>query len=146
MMVWVKVWLLKHCMELIKFIPKAKNKLLTAEMSLQGWMKLQPAKSYPPLTWDLVAVIAVQMVRAGYLRCAIGVLLAFDCFLRVGELVNLRVGDVSDSGDVRTGSEYRGIALRLRKTKTGSLTNGLKWKIKVLKAIEIITFIDFCWF
>jgi integrase len=46
-------------------------------------------------------------------------LLAFDCFLRVGELVGLRKKDVADTGDRRMGSEYHGTSLRLKNTKTG---------------------------
>lgn len=103
-----------------KFIPRSKDKLLTAELALRGWNRKHPAVSYPPLTWDLAVVIATQMLRHGYMRHAIGVVLAFDCFLRVGELVDLRKSDVADAGDVRMGAEYRKMVLRLRHTKTGN--------------------------
>jgi integrase len=104
---------------IIKFLPRAKHQLLTAEQSLRGWMKSHPAVSYPPITWDLAVVLACQMTRHGYLRHAIGTLLAFDCFLRVGELCTLTKSDIADNGDQRMGGEYRGMALRLRQTKTG---------------------------
>ena len=103
----------------MKFLPRARGGLPTAEESLRGWMRLQEGKSYPPLTWDATVVMALQMVRHGWLRHAVAILVAFDCLLRVGELVNLRKGDVADSGDRRLGSEYRGLALRLASTKTG---------------------------
>jgi len=51
---------------------------------------------------------------------SIGVLLAFDCFLRVGELTSLKRIDVADVGDPRIGSLSPGMALRLGKTKTGT--------------------------
>jgi integrase len=104
---------------IMKYMPRTKNQLPTAEQSLRGWMKSHPAQSYPPITWDLAVVMACQMSRHGLLRHAIATLLAFDCFLRVGELVNLRKCDVADNGDQRMGSEYHGMALRLRQTKTG---------------------------
>lgn len=104
---------------IIKFIPRSVNRLSTAHASLQGWLKLRPSQSYPPLTWDLTVLVAVQLTRMGHLRAGIATLLAFDCFLRVGELVKLHRGDVADSGDMRLGSEYHGVALRLRHTKTG---------------------------
>lgn len=104
---------------LIKFMPQCDQQLPTAKMSLVGWTKLQPAESYPPLTWDLTVLIAVQMVRQGQVRYGVATLLAFDCFLRVGELVGLRKADVADVNDQRLGSEYSGTSLRLRKTKTG---------------------------
>jgi integrase len=103
----------------MKYLPRTKNHLATAEQSLRGWSKMQPAQSYPPLTWDLTVAMAVQMCRHGLVRHAIATLVAFDCFLRIGELVNLRKVDIADNGDVRMGSEYRGMALRLRQTKTG---------------------------
>jgi integrase len=104
---------------LIKFMPRCEAHLLSAKTSLTGWMKLQPGRSYPPLTWDLTVLIAIHMVQNGHIRHAIATLLAFDCFLRVGELVGLRRKDVADTGDRRMGSEYQGTSLRLKHTKTG---------------------------
>jgi integrase len=105
---------------IIKFLPRLHDRLPTATMSLKGWLKLQPGKSFPPLTWDLTVLISCQLCRQHkLLRYAIATLLAFDCFLRVGELVNIRRSDVATSGDSRMGSEYNGTAIRLRKTKTG---------------------------
>ena len=103
---------------MIKFVPRLYDKLPTATMSLKGWLKLQTATSYPPLTWDLTVLIACQMARQHKIKFAIASLVAFDCFLRVGELVNIRRADIATTGDVRMGSEYRGTAIRLRKTKT----------------------------
>ena len=103
----------------VKFLPRLKNKLPTAELSLRGWNRKHPAVSYPPMTWELAVVASVQLVRHGWLKHAIGVLLAFDCFLRVGELVGLRKSDVADHGDVRVGSTHRRMLIRLRQTKTG---------------------------
>ena len=92
---------------------------MLAELSLRGWNRKHPAVSYPPMTWELAVVASVQLVRHGWLKHAIGVLLAFDCFLRVGELVGLRKSDVADRGDVRVGSTHRRMLIRLRQTKTG---------------------------
>ena len=64
-------------------------------------------------------VIGVQMVRGGRLAMGIATVLGFHCYLRLGEICNLRASDVADSGDARVGAEYRGMALRLRTTKTG---------------------------
>jgi integrase len=55
----------------------------------------------------------------GFLRHAIGTLVSFHCFLRVGELVGLRREDVADAGDVRMGVVSQNMTLRLRVTKTG---------------------------
>lgn len=80
---------------------------------------MNPAVSYPPLSWDLACLIAVKLVVNGLSRYGIGVLLAFDCLLRVGELTALYREDVADSSDIRVGHEYKGMTLRLRSTKTG---------------------------
>jgi integrase len=55
----------------------------------------------------------------GHFRCAVGVVLAFDCLLRIGELVGLRVEDVADAEDARIGVDSVDMTLRLRSTKTG---------------------------
>lgn len=104
---------------LLKYQPRYTNKLHSAYASLQGWAKLRPSESYPPLTWDLTVLIAVTMAKNGYFRQGVGCLLAFDCFLRVGELVNLRRDDVAVESDARVGGDFTGVALRLRHTKTG---------------------------
>ena len=43
---------------IVKFLPKCSNKLPSSSMSLQGWLKLKPSRSYPPLTYDLTVLIA----------------------------------------------------------------------------------------
>ena len=88
---------------LIMHIPALRTRLPTARLALRGWEKLRPSESYPPLTWELTVVIAVQMLRAGRRPEAVATVLAFDCYLRISEMVALRVGDVVDSGDHRLG-------------------------------------------
>ena len=99
--------------------PELKYQLPRAAQAQRGWAKLFPGQSYPPLTWELAVTIAVQLARNGNTRHGIGVVLAFDCLLRVSELVALRREDVMDSGDARAGFEHRGTMLLLRHTKTG---------------------------
>ena len=47
-------------------------------------------------------------------------LVGFDCYLRIGELMNLTVQDVAMANDPRIGAAYRGVLLRLGKAKTGT--------------------------
>jgi hypothetical protein len=105
---------------IVKFMPHCEKKLHTSSMSLRGWLKLRPSQSYPPLTYDLAVLIACHMSMKGHLRYGIGVLVAFHCLLRVGELCNIRKDDIADAGDPRLGKEYEGISIRLPKTKTGA--------------------------
>ncbi len=100
-------------------MPRAKGKLLVAARVANRWSKLRPPESYPPLTWELTVAIAVQMVRDGHFRYAVGTLLAFDCLLRVGELTALRADDVADAGDARMSATYRHTTVAIRQAKTG---------------------------
>ena len=101
--------------------PELKFALPRASQASRGWSKMCPPTSYPPLTWELAVTIAVQLSRGGRRREAVGVLLSFDCMLRVGELVSLRREDVADSADAAEHRmEHKGMVLRLRKTKTGN--------------------------
>ena len=99
--------------------PDLKYRLPCAARAVRGWTKLEPGHSYPPLNWELAVAIAVQLTRGGRYSHGVGVLLAFDCLLRVGELCALRREDVVDTADRRMGFEHSGMMLRLRKTKTG---------------------------
>jgi integrase len=100
-------------------LPQLKWRLHSAHQCLRAWNKLVPDKSYPPLTWELAVVIAVQMTRAGYLRHGIGVLIAFDGLLRVSELCALMTTDIADDGDTRVSTEHKGTLIRIRSSKTG---------------------------
>jgi integrase len=104
---------------IVSKLPRSQGKLLTAQSCIKNSMKLRPSQSYPPLTWELTVLIAIQMVRNKALRAAIGTLLAFDCFLRINELLSLKKSDIADAGDNRIGANFAGMALRLRTTKTG---------------------------
>lgn len=101
-------------------LPQAKEHLRQTAIAIKGWNKIAPTSSYPPLSWDLACVIAVRMVLTGNLRAAVGVLLAFDCYLRVGELCELKREDIADVKDSRLDSKVPArMHLRLRHTKTG---------------------------
>ncbi len=104
---------------LMAFSPQLKGRLHLSLLALRGWQKLQPVVSYPPLSAELCVAVAVKLAFSGHWRAGVGVLLAFDCFLRVGELTSLKCEDVADSKDPRVSSSFKGMSLRLRSTKTG---------------------------
>lgn len=103
----------------IMYAPRLKFELIRSKQAVYGWSKRMPSQARPPITWELAVVTAVQLVRIGKYRYGVGVLVAFDCLLRVGELTGIRREDVADSEDLRIGVEHKGMVLRLRKTKTG---------------------------
>ena len=101
------------------FAPSTKKKLPIAETALKALRKRQPTISYPPISWELAVVVAVQLVCMGKRDMGIAVLLAFDGMLRISEVCGLMVEDLASSGDVRLGGFFRGLSGRLRQTKTG---------------------------
>ena len=105
---------------IIHYAPEFRWALPRSKQAVRGWYHLEGSESYPPLSRELAVVVAVQMRRNGRPREAIGVLLAFDCMLRVGELCALRRDDVADDGDSRVSTEHKGMFVRLVRTKTGN--------------------------
>ncbi len=99
--------------------PRVKVKLGESRLRLRGWRRLIKYKSHPPITWEIACLFAVTMAKWGHHAEAVGTLLSFDCYLRVGELTRLRYCDVVLPNDPRTGSAHTTMALRLAVTKTG---------------------------
>jgi hypothetical protein len=103
----------------LHFCPWLAHELPLARRGLKGWAKRYPSVPWPPVTWPVAVAVAVRMATNGSPAGGLGVLLAFDCLLRVGELVALRACDVVESGDKRVGGGFDGMWLRLARTKTG---------------------------
>ena len=104
---------------LIYYAPELKDRLLLSRRSLRGWDRTRPHRSHPPLTWELTVMLALTMARRGLHAEATASLLAFDCYLRVGEYLRLQYSDVAVLSDSRLGASHTGMALRLAHTKTG---------------------------
>ena len=97
-----------------------KGHLPFATEALRGWQAAKPSVQHPPFTWPVACVVAVWMTGRGWLREAIGVLLAFDCLLRVSELCALRASDIIDATTAAVDRSWKyALAVRLRQTKTG---------------------------
>jgi integrase len=104
----------------IQFLLPSTHRLLPiSTRTFEGWVRLQPALSYPPLTYELTVAIALTMAKNRFVPHAIATLLAFDGYLRINEFCRLRVSDISFPGDNRVGSALNSMALRLSHTKTG---------------------------
>ncbi len=104
---------------ILMYLPQLQHQLPTAALARRGWFRKHPPTPYPPLSWHLTVALASWLHTNVAAPLAIGVLLAFDCYLRLGELLNLRKEDVSVPGDVRLERGYPDMALALRHTKTG---------------------------
>lgn len=101
--------------------PNIDSRFGVSMQTLRGWRNIRAptAKSYPPITWELCVVFAVLLAREGYHAEAVGLLVAFDCYLRVSELVSIRYCDVVMRDDPRMGRAHTGMAIALPQTKTG---------------------------
>jgi hypothetical protein len=74
-----------------------KGRLPFAKAAITGWRLLRPSVQHPPMTWPLTCAVAHQLAATGHVFAGLGALLAFDCLLRVSELVAIRRRDVIDS-------------------------------------------------
>ena len=99
--------------------PNMRLKLGESRLRLRGWGRIRKTTSHPPLTWELAVMFAVTMAQSGFHSSAIALLLSFDCYLRVGEMVRLTRADVIMPNDPRMGRSHTAMALRLGRTKTG---------------------------
>lgn len=103
------------------YYPLCKGRLVESALCLRGWSNLNlQSKVYKcPLTKELATCIAVSMCKGGNASAGIATLLAFDCYLRVGELCSLRVCDIGLPSSKHFGSSYSGMSVGLKRTKTG---------------------------
>ena len=62
--------------------------------ALQGWNRLDPQKTRPPLPWGLVALIALELAKEGHIIECLTVLLSFVAYLRPGEALSIRKQDL----------------------------------------------------
>lgn len=99
--------------------PSLRSHLGESRLRLRGWGTLKVSRSHPPITWELTVLFAVTLASWSHHAEAVAMLLAFDCYLRVGELTRLRFADIVMPDDPRLGSAHRSMALRLATTKTG---------------------------
>ena len=90
------------------------------------------------MTWPITCVIAVDMVYRGHFEEAVATLLAFDSYLRIGELVGLYRDDVCTGSDPRMGIGDDRLFLRLRRCKTGD-EQGVEVKHHDVKLLVLIT-------
>jgi len=76
-----------------------KDQLPLCVRALEGWKTRKPHKSHPPVEWRVAVAMAVTMESNGHRDAAVATLLAWDCYLRVNELVKLKVRRVVAPGD-----------------------------------------------
>ncbi|CAE7708857.1 AMY1.1 [Symbiodinium sp. CCMP2592] len=71
-----------------------KSSLPRSRRALQGWHKLDPGRTRPPLPWPLVAYLILTLLKAKQIRSAVAVMLMFVAYLRPGEALSARNEDL----------------------------------------------------
>lgn len=71
-----------------------RTRLPRSRRALQGWNRLDPQKTRPPLPWGLVALIALELAKEGHIIECLTVLLSFVAYLRPGEALSIRKQDL----------------------------------------------------
>ena len=86
----------KHLAALIDSEPgcTGKDSLPRSRRCLQGWRRLDPGATRPPMPWELIAAIVMKLVQRELIDQALLVLLMFDAYLRPGEALSLRREDL----------------------------------------------------
>ena len=122
---------------LLMLVPSIKNRLPGVKRRLKAWRVAKPSVQHPPLTWPLTCAIAHELVRMGYQRAAVAVLLSFDCLFRVSEVCGIRVRDVVDSSivDQRMG---RVVSITLPNTKSGTTQSVTVDDKRVVQLLECL--------
>ncbi|CAK0852660.1 unnamed protein product [Prorocentrum cordatum] len=76
------------------FSKKGPDKLVRTMKALQGFNRLDPGRTRPPLPLAFAALIAVELVGMGLGGMALAVMLMFSAYLRPIELLSLQLSDV----------------------------------------------------
>eukprot|EP00438_Fugacium_kawagutii_P017670 Skav211267 [mRNA] locus=scaffold2429:526:2325:+ [translate_table: standard] len=71
-----------------------KGALNRSRRALQGWQRLDPGATRPPIPMELVMLVALQMWEAKSRVAAVAVLLMFEGYLRPGEVLRLKEEDL----------------------------------------------------
>jgi integrase len=118
-------------------LPRFKGKLPLADTALTAWSRLVPPVPHPPMSWGLALVVAANLARFVALEVGVAVLLAFVCYLRIGELCSIRVSDVAVPGDFRLSEDDASLAILLPKTKTGPNKWVTVWNLEVAELAKV---------
>jgi integrase len=128
---------------LFLYYPHLQSLMPLARKAIKGWEKLCPSTSHPPLSWELTVLLAVHLIVSSSnvvvgVSAAVGMLLAWEAYLRVGELCGLQVGDVlfKDVGAVFKPS----IPVRFTRTSAGAPK-----RLKVFSISPVLVSLRLAW-
>lgn len=83
------------------YFPPAQRALPFSARAIAGWKKIKPSVPRPPLPWPLAVVMASHLIISSSrkrkplaFRAAVGILVGWEAYLRIGELVAITSEDV----------------------------------------------------
>ena len=101
--------------------PSLAGHLRPLHRGIRGWANQRPTVKRPPLIRPLAAIMAMVLVVRGEPAMGVAVLLAHHCYLRVGELLRVRVWHVVGPRSPRTGYTNRHAFVHIPRAKTGDM-------------------------
>jgi integrase len=99
--------------------PWLKGRLPRLQMAVSGLRRQRMVKSWLPIPLDLLQAAAIVLWRWGESQAAIALLLSFDCYLRISEVVGLQCSLLILPGDRVLGRQGSSPSLTLLQAKTG---------------------------
>jgi hypothetical protein len=99
--------------------PWLKDRLPRLNSSVAGLRKQRQVSSWLPIPLDLLQAAAIVLWRWGDRQAAVALLLSFDCYLRISEVVGLRCDLVVLPGDRVLGQHGSLPCLTIPHAKTG---------------------------
>jgi hypothetical protein len=100
---------------LMHIVPALRSSLPTTRRCLKGWRKSRVTLSWPPMSWELCCMLAIQMSSVGWYDEAFALLITYDGYFRINELLNSKLRHFFYYG-LSTPPLYQ---FRLKETKTG---------------------------
>lgn len=88
---------------------------------IDGWRKLRPSVKRVPISRAVATAIAMRLVLWGFPSAGALVLLAFHCYLRIGEFMATRCVDIIPSASDRIGLGNPKMFVSIPRAKTGPL-------------------------
>lgn len=109
--------------------PHLKKSLPLSRAVLRGYSALLPSNPHPPMPWTVCTALATWLALNKKFPLAVAIILSFDCYLRIGEVLKLMKDDIAFSGDPRLGevtsssssSSSDRVHISIRVAKTGVL-------------------------
>lgn len=133
---------------LLHFNPALKGNMPLCARALKGWEKAAPSESAEPMSWTHACALAGALVKLGHLGAAVGLLVGYDCYLRISEMCDITLDDVVLPERMRElGVQGDKMLIHIGQSKTGTnqgvpvrskpIADLLRWYISEVNAKRV---------